>query len=82
MIVGSIVGSGIFVTAAPTFMACGSVGMSLIIWVAAGLISIIGGLCYAELGVSMPKSGGEHNYLLRAFGPYVAYCFDWTQSFL
>ena len=60
----------------------GSVGMSLIVWTLAGVISALGGLCYAELGCAIPKSGGEHNYLLRAFGPYVAYCFDWTQSLL
>ena len=56
--------------------------MSLIVWTAAGLISALGGLCYVELGCMMPKNGGEHNYLLASFGPYVAYAFDWTQSLL
>lgn len=82
MIVGLIIGSGIFATAGPAFEVTNSVGMTLIFWVLAGVLSTFGGLCYVELGCMIPKNGGEHNYLLMAFGPYIAYSFDWTQSLL
>jgi len=58
----------------------GSVGLSLIIWIASGIVSLIGSVCYAELGTSLPDSGGDYHYLFEAFGPLPAFLFVWTSA--
>ncbi len=79
MIVGIVIGVGIF--KAPSIVA-GNVGSEIAfigIWLAGGLISIIGALCYAELGSSHPNAGGEYHFLSRAYGDWLGFLFAWAR---
>ncbi|NWY10434.1 S7A13 protein, partial [Aphelocoma coerulescens] len=81
-IVGSIVGAGIFVS--PTGVLKHSllnVGVALTIWTASGLVSLMGALCYAELGTALPFSGGEYSHIKRGLGSLPAFMFIWTSTF-
>jgi basic amino acid/polyamine antiporter, APA family len=79
LIVGIVVGVGIFKT--PSLVAANSVspGVFLLTWVVGGVISFIGALCYAELATAYPHSGGEYHYLTRAFGPRTGFLFAWAR---
>lgn len=68
MLIGSMIGSGIFASTAPVFNHAGSIGLSLIVWVVSGLLAVGASLCYAELGTMIPKSGGEFPYLQEIYG--------------
>ena len=79
LIVGTIVGVGIFRTPSLVAEHAGSAGVALLAWVAGGLVSLLGALCYAELASAYPNSGGDYHYLTRAFGWRLGFLFAWAR---
>lgn len=79
MIVGLIVGAGIFGTPSIVAGAVGGEATLYAVWIAGGLFSIIGALCYAELATAFPSAGGEYHFLQRAFGRSLAFLYGWAR---
>lgn len=91
-VVGSIIGSGIFITPSTILCRTGSFGLSLIVWVIGGIVAISGGLCYIELGLLIRKSGADYSYVKEAYsfrkkyrvlevlGSLLAFLFIWAST--
>lgn len=79
IIVGIVIGAGIFKTPSVVAANSGTGGLTLLIWLAGGAISLVGALCYAELGSTYPHPGGDYHYLDRAFGRAPAFLFAWSR---
>jgi len=82
LVVGSILGSGIFASPGLVFQRTGSGGLALLVWAVGGLVAMCGAVCYVELGSSLPSAGGEVTYLRRAFGPLASFLFMWANVFI
>jgi basic amino acid/polyamine antiporter, APA family len=78
IVIGTVIGSGIFLTPGAVVRSSGSGGMALAVWAVGGILSLLGALTFAELGAAKPQSGGLYVYLKDAFGPALAFLFGWT----
>jgi APA family basic amino acid/polyamine antiporter len=81
IVIGSMIGSGIFIVSADIARTVGSPGLLLVVWLITGLITVIGALSYGELAGMMPHAGGQYVYLREAYNPLVGFLYGWT-SFL
>ncbi len=79
LVIGTVIGTGVFLKAAPMSQAVGTPMLVLAAWVAAGLLSLAGALTYAELGAMMPEAGGEYVYLRKSYGEASAFLFGWQR---
>jgi len=79
LIVGIVIGSGIFQTPALVAAEAGSNTVVVLLWLAGGLVSLVGALCYAELATAYPNVGGAYYYLKRSFGRGIAFLFAWAR---
>lgn len=79
LVVGGVIGSGIFMVAATMANILPSPFLIIVTWILGGLLSLAGCLTYAELSASLPQSGGQYVYLREAFGERIAFLNGWTQ---
>jgi basic amino acid/polyamine antiporter, APA family len=82
IIVGIIIGSGVYRTSPEVAQLAPSVTLLIGLWLLGGLLSLIGAVCYAELATAYPKEGGDYVYLTRAFGRSVGFLFAWCQLWI
>lgn len=78
IIMGSMIGSGIFIVSAEIARQVQTPGMLIMAWVVTGIITILGALSYGELASAMPKAGGQYVYLREAFGPMMGFLYGWS----
>ena len=82
IVVGTMLGTGIFIVPSTMARQAGSVPLVMLAWVLGGLLALFGALSYAELAAAMPDAGGQYVFLRRAFGERTAYLFGWTHAVL
>jgi APA family basic amino acid/polyamine antiporter len=78
VVVGSMIGSGIFIVSADMARTVGSAGWLLMAWIVTGALTIVGALSYGELAAMMPRAGGQYVYLREAFSPLCGFLYGWT----
>ena len=82
IVVGTVIGSGIFLVPNTMVKNVGSPGMVFVVWIVGGLLSLFGALSYAELAAALPEAGGEYVYLREAYGPLWGFIYGWTQMWV
>src|SRR6186997_550647 len=78
VVVGSMIGSGIFIVSADMGRLVGAPGWLLAAWIVAGALTVVGALSYGELAAMMPRAGGQYVYLREAFSPLWGFLYGWT----
>jgi APA family basic amino acid/polyamine antiporter len=78
IVIGSMIGSGIFIVSAESSRLSGAPGWLLLAWALAGLLTITGALCCSELATMMPRAGGVYVFLREAFGSPIGFLYGWT----
>ena len=78
IVMGSMIGSGIFITSAESSRLVGAPGWLLVAWTLAGVMTITGALCCAEIAAMMPRVGGQYVFLREAYGPLAGFLFGWS----
>jgi basic amino acid/polyamine antiporter, APA family len=82
IIVGTVIGSGIFRVPSEMVRAVGSPGRVFAVWIFGGILTLFGALAYAELSAMLPEAGGEYVYLNAAYGPFFGFVYGWTQTWV
>ena len=82
IVVGTVIGSGIFLVPKRMILEVGDPWIVFAVWVFGGVLSLAGALTYAELAAMMPEAGGEYNYLRAAYGPFWGFLYGWTQMWV
>ena len=82
IVIGTAIGSGIFLVPTDMVQAVGSPGLVFFVWVFGGILSLFGALTYAELSAAMPDAGGEYVYLNAAYGPFFGFIYGLTQTWV
>jgi len=78
IVMGAMIGSGIFIVSADIARTVGSPGLLLLVWLITGVVTVIGALSYGELAGMMPHAGGLYVYLREAYGPLIGFLYGWT----
>src|SRR5919106_3581954 len=78
VVVGSMIGSGIFIVSADMARLIGAPGWLLAAWLLTGVLTVVGALSYGELAAMMPRAGGQYVYLREAFSPIWGFLYGWT----
>ncbi len=78
LVIGSMIGSGIFIVSSDMVRQVGSAGWLILIWVISGLITVIAAVSYGELSGMFPKAGGQYVYLKEAYGKLIAFLYGWS----
>ncbi len=79
IVVGSMIGSGIFIVSAESSRLVGSPGWLMVAWIVAGIMTLCGALCLGEVAAMMPRAGGPYVFLSEAYSPGVGFLFGWSQ---
>lgn len=82
IVVGTVIGSGIFIVPRTMILHVGSPELLFLVWIAGGVLSLFGALTYAELAAAMPEAGGEYVFLREAYGPFWGFLYGWIQTLI
>lgn len=80
IIIGIVIGAGIFKTPSMIAGITGDIGWMMVVWIGGAIISLAGALCYAELATLYPHAGGEYHFLNKAYGKNIAFLYGWAKA--
>ena len=82
IVIGSMIGQGVFLVASDMSREVGSATKVLIVWIIGGVVVLFGACCYAELGAAMPEAGGDYIYVRRGLSPVLGFLYGWTSALI